>query len=404
MQESNGPSTALAAEFESIFSELRGAMRQALLLHIKPSLGARAAARTLGLDKSIGWKVHQLAFSEETRTPSTLVPGARGWTKVIEALRERGTPNTILELLERAIRRFEAFITEHRLVRSNLDALATGSDADAADARHMLRLRKEAADALAAVLGMRMRARIGAYIIAPTADGRKASLAGLTMMHGPERHIAGSPWPLYSRMFTWFLGNSDQVMGTGNAASDPLDPLVRELSSPDIGDDELRPSPPLARPGIDFLGRRADRREPLLLSFAERSIGVGPLYGVAGEDTVDLGFPISNVIDLVVFDAFIHRDIPKAGDVDWVLARRGAGEVADAGRLRCEAELKRPASIDLPGELHPIAPAYRELVARGAASIGARVADLEHYRLVLPYPPISSRFVINWRMPVHPNG
>ena len=404
MRQPSPPSTALATEFESVFSELRAAMRQALLLHVKPSLGARAAARALGLDKSIGWKVFQLAFSEETRTPSTLIPGARGWAKVIESLRARGTPNPVLELLERAIRRFEAFIDEHRLARSSLDTLASGSDASAADARHMIRLRKEAADALAAVLGMRIRARVGAYVVAPTPDGERASIAGLTMMYGPERHVAGSPWPLYSRMFTWHRGEAVALLATGGARHDPLDPLIRDLSSSAIGDDELCPNPAVGRPGIDFLGRRADRREPLLVSFAEHLLSAGPLYAAAAGDggdgeTVDFGFPIANVMDLIVFDTFIHRGIPRGGDIAWTLARRDAREPAQAAELRCEAELERPATIDLPGDLLPLAPAYRELVARGAASVGARLEDLEHHRIVLPYPPISSRLVISWRLP-----
>ena len=410
MRQPSPPSTALATEFESVFSELRAAMRQALLLHVKPSLGARAAARALGLDKSIGWKVFQLAFSEETRTPSTLIPGARGWAKVIESLRARGTPNPVLELLERAIRRFEAFIDEHRLARSSLDTLASGSDASAADARHMIRLRKEAADALAAVLGMRIRARVGAYVVAPTPDGERASIAGLTMMYGPERHVAGSPWPLYSRMFTWQHDERGERIGVGAARHDPLDPLVRDLSSPSIGDDELRPSPAIGRPGIDFLGRRPERREPLLLSFAEHLLAAGPLRasvpvgGGAMEppETVDFGLPIGNVLDLVIFDAFIHRGIPREGDIDWTLARRGPREASASGVLRCEAQLERSATIDLPGDLLPLAPAYRELVARGAAAIGARLEDLEHHRIVLPYPPMSSRIVFSWPLPARP--
>ncbi|MFM1822015.1 MAG: hypothetical protein RI967_281 [Planctomycetota bacterium] len=409
MKEPSHTSSALATEFESVFSELRGAMRQALLLHVKPTLGARAAARTLGLDKSIGWKVHQLAFSEETGAPSTLIPGARGWAKVTDALRARGTPNPVLELLERAIRRFEAFIVEHRLARTSLDSLVSGSDATAADARHLVRLRKEAADALAAVLGMRIRARIGAYVVAPTPDGDRASLAGLTMMYGPERHVAGSPWPLYSRLFSWQHDEKGERIGTGIASHDPLDPLVRDLSSPLIGDDELCPSPPVGRPGIDFLGRRADRREPLLLSFAEHLLAAGPLYTGATEEgkedeTVDFGLPISNVMDLAVFDIFVHRAIPRGGDIACVLARRGVREQGNTAELRCEATLERPSHIDLPGELLPLAPAYRELVARGAAAVGAELADLEHHRFALPYPPISSRIVFSWRLPRRPNA
>ncbi len=395
--------TALAVEFESVFTDLRGAMRQALLLHVRPSLGARAASRALGLDKSIGWKMFQLAFSEETRTPSSLVPGARGWTKVVQALRDRGTPMPVLEILERAIRRFEEFLSSHRLVRSNLDSLASSGDAAAADERHLVRLRKEAADATATVLGMRMRARVGTYVIAPAADGEHASLAALTLIHGPERHVGGAPWPLYSRNFVW-RGRDPQQVLVETDADDPLAPLERDLSSPNLGDAELRASPPGAVPGVDFIGRRADRAEPLVLAFAEHAHAVGPLYRAHDEDSANLGLPVANVLDLAVFDVLLHRGIPRSGEPRWRLDRIGRPplSIEENGALRCEAVLERPASLKLPAELGALDEAYRALVRRGAAMLGTRTEDLEHYRVVVPYPPLSTRLGFIWSLAERP--
>jgi hypothetical protein len=423
---------ALRVEFTALLAELRSSVSAAVSPRCSPGLGARELARRLEFDKTSGWRVFELAHDADDITALRMLPGLRSWTKLISALRALGASADELARLEHSIKHFEAFIARHRLARNSLALWFAPSDNSKNFDAAATRIRKLAVEAARAITGLHLQARIGCYLIAPSADPCIAALAALTIIEGPERAPGhpedSSAFQVYVPMAFW---NSPlDPLKEGFDPSSPLQyPLIADLSSPGLASDELTVSRPPIKRCFELRGRRASRRDPLYMSFAEFNHSAGPLFApaavvasvtasvttkntasgaseAADDEDVQLGMPIDHASDIAVFDVAIHKDVvlasaPRVGLYFTRLPKDASGMfvIPINSPVRCAAHLRELDRLDLPASLAHRDEMYAALLTHGATELGTRVADYRFFRVVIEYPPRPSIAIISWTLP-----
>ena len=413
---------ALRVEFTSLLAELRSAVSAAVSPRCSPGLGARELARRLEFDKTSGWRVFELAHDADDVAALRMLPGLHSWTKLISALRALGASADELARLEHSVKHFEAFIARHRLARNSLALWFAPSDNSKHFDAAATRIRKLAVEAARAITGLHLQARIGCYLIAPSADPCIAALAALTIIEGPERAPGhpdeSSAFQVYVPVAFW-KGPLDPLK-EGFDASSPLQyPLIADLSSPGLASDELTVSRPPIKRCFELRGRRASRREPLYMSFAEFNHSAGPLFATtavtaegtasgasdaADDEDVQFGLPLEQPSDIAVFDVAIHKDVvlasaPRVGLYFTRLPKDASGMIPINSPVRCAAHLRELDRLDLPTALAHRNETYGALLTHGATELGTRVADYRFFRVVIDYPPRPSIAVISWTLP-----
>ena len=399
---------ALVQQFNDLLADVRVALVQAIGERIQMQHGGRAAARVLGLDKTLGWRVFKTAYSSDEAGLLAVFPGRRAWGLVIEALQQLNFPTAAVAALERTLDELERFIEANGIPRHALLEWLHSLERPDEEELQMVALRKQAAEAYRASFGLYEQACMSATLIAPSSTAGLGSLAGVRLIDGPERNLTAGPHPIYRQMMTW---NKEKVDRSAGQSSFPIGairaPLLPELSSEGLTDDELRVSTRHGRREFDFLGGRASRKEPMYFSFAEMCEAVGPMWsdGVDPEDRVESVNPIEIPCSRMVYDVLIHRDMPLGGPVEGDLYKaerpREAGDQINRQiRLRCNAKLVELDSSVVSASLGRRGETYRALLAHGAAMLGTTLADFRVYRIDIKYPPLSSVCVIGWPLPV----
>lgn len=200
----------------------------------------------------------------------------------------------------------------------------------------------------------------------------------------------------------------DDVRAGEGAKQHALYPLILDLSSPNITQDELQRDPLNNRKSVDFLGARADRTEPLYLSFSEIQRETGSMYRESDDSWATLALPIELPIDLVVFDVCVHREIPiddriDAGIIDSRIPRRDGDQLIVDQRIRTEEQIVEINSLHLPAPIASHSATYHELVRRGAAELRTTIADYRFHRFAISYPPMKSLVMVRWKLPAPPS-
>lgn len=392
---------------------LRAATRAVVAPLVKVDDGARACARTLGLDKSLGWKIHQIAFCTETVEALAAMPGSRGWEIALQGLASAGADEESIVRVRAAHTAFERALVEGRIDRKTLAGMVAALADNDTGRRQILRMRKSATESSALLYGAHMVARIGAYLVMPSRSKPGfVDLAALTILEGIERRRPGNPWPIYTPMFRHPTGSlAMQFASELEIDSDVkggLGSVVRSLSSPDLGRDEVAPSAIPGSRAITFLSRSANRGAPLRLAFAESLPAAGSAYATPGDEEVYLGLPPGTPCDMAVFDVLIHRDVARGSDPESRYSLRqinsssGPDEISAAmhehNELPVDAEVTRPDSLRLVGMLASANSAYEELVGRAVQAFGLRASDFGIFRTAVEYPPVPGMLITSWRL------
>ena len=163
---------ALISEHSSFFSDiaptferLRKAVRAILDSRPKAATSARACAREFDFDKSIGWKLFQIGYSPDAVTALSALPGARGWEIAMAKFVAAGVVESRMAEVQTALAAFERQLADRRIDRSMLSGMASALVDTEESRRQMLRLRKQASDAMAVIHGVHSSARVGSYFV-----------------------------------------------------------------------------------------------------------------------------------------------------------------------------------------------------------------------------------------------
>ena len=400
MASSHIPADIAFSDLAPNFNRLREAVRVALDTRPKARMGARSCAREFGFDKSIGWKIYQIAYSNDFVTALAAIPGARGWEIVLGKFEGMRVAPDQIARIKSALAEFERQLADRRIDRSMLSGMAAAIDDTEESRRQMLRLRKQGSDAMAVILGVHVELRIGTYLLAPSKTPGMIDVAASTIISGLERRRPGPPWELFKP-----IGNYDSAGKPIDRPAVPLSagdraPLIEDLSSVGIDASEVVARHDL--PGaFDFVGRRPTRGEPLTLVFAEVAEAVGPARQQPDEKDIEMSMPITKPTTTAVLDILLHRDLPRGGDPTAALyASSGVVQRSPSSRerlrLSLETTVSKVPSLQVAEASGAVNDRYAELVRRIASSRGMVASDFDCFRIVVAHPPVPCTVMMRW--------
>jgi hypothetical protein len=396
-------SSSLFADIAPTLDRLRAAVRAALDSRPKARVGARACAREFGFDKSIGWKVYQIGYETDFVSVLSAMPGARGWEIVIAKFAAVGVSPEVLDELRAALHDLETQLAGRRIDRSTLFGMAAASVESEDSRRQILRIRKQASDAMAVIYGVYARARVGAYLCMPSRTEGMVDLAACTVIEGLERRRPGAPWTVYEPIWS-YDGNGARIGMKGGSLGSPsapgVGPLLADLSSEAIMRDEIATRDERAS-SYEFLARSATRKGPLDLCFGEYGEAVGPAFKQGAEKVCELSLPLTVPTPIGVLDILMHRGLARTGELQAELYASGiavAGSRRDRLRLPLEARVGKPAALHVADIGAGANEAYLEACRRGAARFGFDLADFECFRVVVPHPPVPCTVTMWWEL------
>lgn len=396
-------------DFRPILQELtesalriRGTLRAAIesVLPADSEFTSRKIADALGLDKTSGWRCLRVATIADVAGILGSLPRGRGWTKILEALARAGCPDTTLATLREAVEDLHDRIARRGISSATLEVIAAGELDDAARKIVLRRIRQQHFESTMLVLGVSARSRIGAMIVAPSADGDAADLAAVTLVDGLERHRDGPPWNIH-------VGLTPIRSGKRASTRNDASPFLPAWSSPATLGEEVVAEFVEDRWRFDFVSRRADNPDPIRVALCESMRKVGPRHTAEPEKLVAFAMPHGLPVQATVFDLLLHRSIrPSAvpyaalyATIDRAADGRGRETWPETTRLPLDTTTEQFDDPALPAPIEDLSTIWSELLDHGTGVLDHRLADFRIHRTVIPHPPVPATVVVRWGLP-----
>lgn len=214
-------------------------------------------SNTLGLDRSLAWKLWRIAQGQGPFPAPKHIPGRSGARIFHEAAARCGAPADLLDASRSAFEAFEAIARAHASDRAALDIMLGGFTPEGRD-RHELALRRQMFRGHAHVLGVQTRTLFRMAVVFPAESGYMPEVAMVSGHFGLERTRPGAAWvlgqstlmqtsgPRESNRRTALHGGQDAARHAPLLAefcSRPLPQVRRRKVEPWTFEDELAPGP-----------------------------------------------------------------------------------------------------------------------------------------------------------------
>jgi len=381
---------------------LRGALLELYRLvgadHTRP----QEVARRYSLNKNLTWKVARIMSAEDAFEAVPVIPGPGGLDILLQAMSKAGAPDAALDRVRNAAREFDRMVEIHTGDRSTLE-LALDS---AGSGRPMEMSRKLAFRGNSGIWGIQAGARFTAHFLAPSAT--VPDFLDLTLLAGVTRVRRLRPvarWPVF------------QVREYNDDGSMPRTGVHRPIEAPPDG-----------RPGHPWLIRSlctgalpdiipVQRGDTTIYELGEGPVGltgecscafgftshaIAPRYRDASNSVGEFVSSVSIPVEALQFDLFVHREISEAMNPSTEMIGTIGGSIEGAGTMRLPfpetiRDMGFGALVDT-----PLVDRYAEGVRTAFDHLGYNPADFRCLRLLVEYPPMSTRVIIRYELPERP--
>lgn len=382
---------------------LRSALIESFLAAQADSESPRDAARTLGIDKTLAWKLGRIINEESIERVASSIPGANAVQLVIDAFARVGVDKEIIARVRSAFDEFDSMVEIHTGDREALGLLLDSMAFSGAD--RLVKSRKLAFRGNSGIWGAQARLRMNATFIAPNKEQPKlldfAQIGGFLDF---QRLRSDTAWPMFR--LRDFNDDGTEVTQSGRHPLvedyNPKTPhLLEEFASgvdPDILVKDINSGllyeivgGPVGRTGLcsTFYG------------YADQA-----LFGRYRDEHNDLGEVLCLVnlpIEMLMMDLIIHHSIAEEIEPEAVIYGRASGELNEhehrdrRSLLPISEKLKRLGKNALLAS--PQIPRYPELAQLVFDRCGFDPSEFVTYRLMIPYPPMTSTVSIRFTLP-----
>ncbi len=424
--------TDLLGRLQPAFSTLRQILFTALATVI-PEDGwrVRAWAMRLRIGRTLAHNMLQLATVNDLAVGLTAMPGASGWKRILEALRDAGVDEDMLAMLRLVVREVHDLMKGDAAKRTTLRLLAAGGLEDESAQRAMLDIRRRFHQAALELWGLGARGRRATYVVAHSAQGPdRVDLAAWMVFDGLRRLRPGPPWPVAPSIGAPAPGDEseDAILpprGEAFGGTSELSPLVADLSSPDAIQGGLcRYGDFVDEWSADWITLAHDvppSDTGMQAVFGRMLPSAGARWADGGDDAVNLSIGGHLPLEWISIEVAIDRRIelgsrPSAGlflheqsygQGRWKATHRLpiAVEVEEVG-VEADAAASGVERFELPTPQRDLRTRHAEILARSGVRLGCpREAFGEKFRLwraIVEYPPLPSYLWIGWDLPVEP--
>jgi hypothetical protein len=346
----------------------------------------------LGIDRSLAWKVHRLVHARTAAEAAAFVPGQSAMEILCAAARNAGADEGAIVAVMEAFAGYDRAAATHVGDRRSARLMLT-SDDPAGEGRAELGMRRAAYEAGTFLAGLRARAHLQTFIVAPGSVPGRADMIAIKGMYELERLRAEAPFTMAR---VRFAKPGDAQFH--DAPVKPLDelgavqmvPLIREFCS--------KPLPTFAA-----AEREGGGLEDELMNWTVGKMGaVTVVSGVSardhfqtvasgGDEESRIGARLRVPCQVLVLDEIVDRrvwgeDSPEvevyselSGDASWYTRSLRGLRVPISVRVESMGR-------GLGAWTTPEIPRYEELLAFAFESRGLRPEDFDGYRVRIEFP------------------
>lgn len=379
---------------------------QAALLELYRAVGADPArpqdvSRQFKLNKNLTWKVARIIAASDGFEAVPLIPGPGGLEILLAAMGRVEAPTEKLERVRTAARDFDRMVEVHTGDRTTLELVLDS----AGSGKQTEMSRRLAFRGNSGIWGIQAGVRVTAYFMAPNRDDKSmldlATLAGLTRI---RRLRPVSRWPVFQ-----VREYNDDGSSTGRRRRESLELhegvsshpwIVRSLCSDPLPEMHLtqRGDTTIFELGEGPVGRTGESS----CFFGFTDTAEVPRYRDASNSVGEFVSSVSIPAEALLFDVFIHRDLAEAMRPSTEMIGSIGGSVEGVGVLRLPLpetirDMGLGAAVDT-----PLVERYAEGVSAVFERLGREARDFRCLRLLVDFPPMSSRAIIRYELPEKP--
>ena len=392
---------AVAAQCREALTGLRAALLAALDRAGIDSAHPREAARRLGVDKNLMWRVSKVVGQPDVFEAVRSVPRRTAFGRLCEALTRAGVPGPLVDDAAAAHAAFDRLVDDHAGDRESFELIVGGLGADSQAGASLEQARKLAFRGNVGVFGVQAHTQVFTTLLAPSADQPgcvdAAQVFGLC---GLRRLRADASWTLALRREVDEGGCRTRAGG-----GVPLDPDAPADGSGLLEAFSSRPFPEL---GVE---QAADGTQRYVLESGElgRTGELTALFGMLrrGLGTHQAGSDrfAQFIAHLLTPVEHLHIDLAVHEDLTWALEPRAAlfGRVDGrtwhfgCGREGLQLPCSEPVTDlgrGLGGAPSPRLSAYPELLAWAFGAAGWDAERFRLFRFELSYPPMPAQAIL----------
>jgi hypothetical protein len=389
--------TAISA----VARELQAVVREMATNLFPVDASVRRIGRRLDLRVNLAWKFGRMLRAEEVPEIVAAIPGGRGRRTLLEALESARIDASLLARLREAFERFDQVCESLGIESTELAVMAGGDPAGGQAAQQLERAARQVSESYEQLRGHRIDLLLNGMIALPSSEhpGR-LDLAVYELRHGITRLRPGGPIRVHDPL--WVRDEAD------HERPDDLQSLVREASTPDLGDDEI-----LVERGensvVVYVDPRLDRTSPITVGFMQVIRNIGSILRPAETNRVRrMGHIVSsNPTRQVVVESFQHHSIPPPvdpmGSVDFVFTPGARMESTVAhDRIPLRPKVEADLRLTLPKSMETARVHHRALVEAAVRKAGFDLAvldELRGMRLQMDHPIPSTAITLSWSAP-----
>jgi len=379
---------------------------QAALLELYRAVGADPArpqdvSRQFKLNKNLTWKVARIIAASDGFEAVPLIPGPGGLEILLAAMGRMEAPTEKLERVRTAAKEFDRMVEVHTGDRTSLELVLDSAGRN----RQTEMSRRLAFRGNSGIWGIQAGVRVTAHFMAPNRDDNTmldlATLAGLTRIRRLRR-IAR--WPVFQ-----VREYNDDGSTTVRRRRESLEHhegvssnlwMVRSLCSgalPEVHRTQ-RGDTTIFELGEGPVGRTGE----CSCFFGFTDTAEVPRYRDASNSVGEFVSSVSIPVEALLFDIFVHRELAEAMSPTTEMIGSIGGSVEAAGLLSLPLpetvrDMGLGAAVDT-----PLVDRYAEGVEAVFARLGRDPRDFRCLRLLVDYPPMSSRAIIRYELPEKP--
>ena len=392
---------ALEGLCRDVLQQLRSALVEALSAAGVDPIRPRHAARVLGLDKTLMWRLSRIVGQPDVFQILAHVPHQAGFGILCRALAKAGVPEATVQRVHASLVAFDELVVQQAGDRATFELLAANFARAEYQAQSLEQGRKLAFRGNSAVWGAQARLQLSTGFLMPNAaDPSKVDLAQVFGLVDLLRLRADVSWTLAHRQVF-----DDAFRQVRTNVGDPLDSgpgqvgsaLIRDFSTIDglnlQVEDEGGEQRHILSAGP--VGRSGE----LTALFGYRYTAVGSRQATESDQFGQVVTNLRTPVEQLQLDLLVHEDL------DWALEPHIAILGALAGgpaRLGGRPGGANPLFAECVADLGPglAGTATRHMARYGAllqwafARLGADPARFRAFRFEMAFPPIPARAIL----------
>jgi hypothetical protein len=389
---------------------------RAALIELYGSIGAdidrpQEVSRQFKLDKSLTWKISKILRSDDAFDVVSLIPGAEGITRLLNAMTAAGASGVVTERVRSAMREFDTMVQRHAGDRATLDLVLDSMHPGAS----MQESRRLAFLGNSGILGLQTRVRFATRIIAPSRDNPSClDFALITGVRDLRRLRGTASWPIYR--FTQF--KDDLTSAELSGSTTPLEdhePRSQTGSQsnwlmPSWCSSQI-PSIRVRRVGNSMIYELVEgpvgRTGETNLTFGYLDRGAVSRFATDKDKQGHFATGLTTPSETMLIDFFVHRSLPELEQLQSRIVTTIPGLAGEAAicELPIPVQFSRLAGRP-PQAVTQLMSDYHKLIAwvfeRNAERCGWDASEFYGMRMTIEHPPLHATVLSSYDLPVAP--